>query len=41
VRGRGYDVWFMKALDEGHGFRKKRNRDLYDQIVVLFLQQHL
>ena len=41
VRGRGYDVWFMKALDEGHGFRKKGNRDLYDQIVVLFLQQHL
>jgi dipeptidyl aminopeptidase/acylaminoacyl peptidase len=41
VRGRGYDVWFMKALDEGHGFRKKGTRDLYDQIVVLFLQQHL
>jgi dipeptidyl aminopeptidase/acylaminoacyl peptidase len=41
VRGQGYDVWYMRALNEGHGFRKKENRDLYDQIVVLFLQQHL
>jgi dipeptidyl aminopeptidase/acylaminoacyl peptidase len=41
VRGQGYDVWYMKALNEGHGFRKKENRDLYDQIVALFLQQHL
>jgi dipeptidyl aminopeptidase/acylaminoacyl peptidase len=41
VREKGYDVWHMKALNEGHGFRKKANRDLYEQIVVLFLRKHL
>jgi dipeptidyl aminopeptidase/acylaminoacyl peptidase len=41
VRAAGYDVWYMKALNEGHGFRKKENRDLYLQIVVTFLTEHL
>jgi len=41
VRGAGYDVWYMNALNEGHGFRKKENRDLFAQIVMLFLEQHL
>ncbi len=41
VRGAGYDVWYMNALNEGHGFRKKENRDLYAQVVLLFLEQHL
>ncbi len=41
VRGAGYDVWYMNALNEGHGFRKKENRDLYEQIVMLFFERHL
>jgi len=41
VRGAGYDVWYMNALNEGHGFRKKENRDLYGQIVVMFFQEYL
>lgn len=41
VRANGRDVWYMKALNEGHGFRKKPNRDLFDQIIVLFLRRHL
>jgi dipeptidyl aminopeptidase/acylaminoacyl peptidase len=41
VRAAGYDVWYMNALNEGHGFRKKENRDLYQQIVVMFLREHL
>ncbi len=41
VRGAGYDVWYMNALNEGHGFRKKENSDLYRQIVVMFLREHL
>ncbi len=41
VRKTGQVVWFMDALDEGHGFRKKDNRDLFDQAVVAFLTQHL
>jgi hypothetical protein len=31
----------MNARNEGHGFRKKENRDLYSQIVVMFLRRHL
>jgi len=41
VRKAGYDVWYMNALNEGHGFRKKENRDLYQQIVVMFFKKHL
>lgn len=41
VREAGYDVWYMNALNEGHGFRKKENRDLYYEIVMLFLETHL
>ena len=41
VRAAGYDVWYMNALNEGHGFRKKENRDLYQEIVALFWKTHL
>ncbi|MDH3745773.1 MAG: S9 family peptidase [Acidobacteriota bacterium] len=41
VREAGYDVWYMNALNEGHGFRKKENRDLYGEIVMLFFETHL
>ena len=41
IRDAGFDVWYMNALNEGHGFRKKENRDLYNQITVMFLKRHL
>jgi dipeptidyl aminopeptidase/acylaminoacyl peptidase len=41
VRANGHKVWYMNALNEGHGFRKKENRDLYQQVVVMFLREHL
>jgi len=41
LRSQGQIVWFMNALNEGHGYRKKENRDIYQQVTVLFLQQHL
>ena len=41
VRDAGYDVWYMNALNEGHGFRKKENSDLYRAVVILFLKRHL
>ncbi len=41
VRGNGGEVWYLLAKDEGHGFRKKANRDLYNNAVVLFLQKIL
>lgn len=34
-------VWYILAKDEGHGFRKKSNRDYYNQVMSLFLQTHL
>jgi dipeptidyl aminopeptidase/acylaminoacyl peptidase len=41
LRKQGLTVWYMNALNEGHGYRKKENRDIYQQAVVLFLQQYL
>ena len=41
LREKGKPVWYMNALNEGHGYRKKENRDIYQQAVVLFLQKHL
>jgi dipeptidyl aminopeptidase/acylaminoacyl peptidase len=41
LRAQGEPVWYMNALNEGHGYRKKENRDHYQQAVVLFLRQHL
>lgn len=34
-------VWFAKALNEGHGFRKKNNRDLSNVLYAQFWQQYL
>jgi dipeptidyl aminopeptidase/acylaminoacyl peptidase len=34
-------VWYVLALDEGHGFYKKVNSDYNAAATVLFLQQHL
>jgi dipeptidyl aminopeptidase/acylaminoacyl peptidase len=41
LRKQGHVVWYMNALNEGHGYRKRENRDIYQQVTVLFLQQHL
>ena len=34
-------VWYVLAMDEGHGFRKKSNRDFNTRATMLFLKQHL
>lgn len=41
LRDNGNTVWYMNALNEGHGYAKKENRDIYQQATVLFLQQYL
>lgn len=41
LRDEGHSVWYMNALNEGHGFKKRENRDIYQQATVLFLRQHL
>ncbi|TLZ50652.1 MAG: S9 family peptidase [Gammaproteobacteria bacterium] len=39
VRAAGGEVWYLLAKDEGHGFRKKANRDAYLETVATFLQR--
>ena len=41
LRDAGQTVWYMNALNEGHGYRKKENRDIYEQATVMFLQENL
>lgn len=41
VRASGQEVWYLLALDEGHGFKKKENRDYYTAAVALFLEKVL
>jgi dipeptidyl aminopeptidase/acylaminoacyl peptidase len=41
VRAKGADVWYMLALDEGHGFAKKPNRDYATMTTLMFLEKHL
>jgi dipeptidyl aminopeptidase/acylaminoacyl peptidase len=41
VQGKGKEVWYLLALDEGHGFQKKENRDYLIVTVVAFLERTL
>ena len=41
LREQGSPVWYMNALNEGHGYRKKENRDLFSEATVLFLETWL
>ena len=41
LREQGVPVWYVLAKDEGHGFRKKVNRDYLAAATALFLQRHL
>ena len=35
------DVWYLLAEDEGHGFGKKSNRNVYQQVLIMFLKRYL
>ncbi|MEL7492004.1 MAG: alpha/beta fold hydrolase [Pseudomonadota bacterium] len=39
MRKNGVEAWYMAAKDEGHGFRKKSNRDAMTEAVALFLSK--
>ncbi len=39
VRANGSKVWYMLALDEGHGFAKKTNRDAQREAETLFFKE--
>ena len=39
IRANGSEAWYLAARDEGHGFRRKTNRDAYLETVANFLQR--
>ncbi|WP_444911927.1 prolyl oligopeptidase family serine peptidase [Microbulbifer sp. PAAF003] len=41
LRENGNQVWYMNALNEGHGYRKKENSDAFTQATALFFAEHL
>ena len=41
LRERDQPVWYIEALNEGHGYNRKENRDIYEQATILFLQKYL
>lgn len=41
VRAAGRPVWYMKAMNEGHGFARRENQDLMRDAVVLFFERYL
>lgn len=41
LRDHGQPVWYIEALNEGHGYARRENRRVYEQATVLFLQQYL
>ena len=41
IRENGGVVWYLQANDEGHGFRKKSNRDFQLAATSLFLERYV
>lgn len=39
LKAEGIPVWYVLAEDEGHGFRKKANRDFNAAVMSLFLER--
>lgn len=38
VRGNGIPVWYMLAMNEGHGFARKENSDYFQAATVMFFR---
>lgn len=38
IRSTGAEPWYFLALDEGHGFRRKSNSDLYRLVTIAFIE---
>lgn len=41
IRENGGEVWYLLAKDEGHGFAKQDNREVYYQTMMTFLNELL
>ena len=39
IRDQAGTAWYVVAKDEGHGFRKKSNQDVYLQTAAMFLSK--
>jgi dipeptidyl aminopeptidase/acylaminoacyl peptidase len=39
IRSKGGEVWYLAAKNEGHGFRRKNNRDVYNLTAAMFLNK--
>lgn len=41
LKAQGNTVWYLEAIDEGHGFRKKANVDYQRLATILFMEKYL
>jgi len=41
LRERGQDVWYMNALNEGHAYEHKQNRDIFQAVTLMFFERYL
>lgn len=41
LRRQGQSVWYINALNEGHGYDRKENQDVFQQVAILFFQRYL
>jgi dipeptidyl aminopeptidase/acylaminoacyl peptidase len=41
LKSNGNVVWYLEAIDEGHGFRKKPNIDFQRLAVIRFMEEYL
>ena len=41
LKARGVPVWYVLAMNEGHGFRRKINVDFLAAVTAHFLRTHL
>lgn len=41
LKNKGNVVWYLEAIDEGHGFRKKPNIDFQRLAVIRFMEEYL
>jgi len=41
MRERNRPIWYIEAINEGHGYDRKENIDVYEQAAVLFLRLYL
>lgn len=39
VRANGLNVWYLLAMNEGHGFARKENRDYFQAATVMFFRE--